>query len=90
MLFRSQKVITITRLYVSQIALLLKSMERQLLYSQNEYARVKWFIVSSGREGTLDDILCVTREGIVKAAQIQEQLHLEGILDLNEVREYDE
>ncbi len=65
-------------------------MERQLLYSENEYARVKWFIVSSGREGTLDDILCVTREGVVKAAQIQEQLHLDGILDLNEVREYDE
>jgi hypothetical protein len=65
-------------------------MERQLLYSENEYARVKWFIISSGREGTLDDILCVTREGIVKAAQIQEQLHLDGILDLNEVREYDE
>ena len=65
-------------------------MEKQLLYSQIEYARVKWFLVSSGREGTLDDILCVTREGILKAAQIQEQLHEEGILDLNEVREYDE
>jgi hypothetical protein len=85
-----QKVITTTALYTRQTALLLKSMERQLLYSENEYARVKWFIVSSGREGTLEDILCVTREGIVKAAQIQEQLHLEGILDLNEVREYDE
>ncbi len=65
-------------------------MGKQILYSENEYARVKWFLVSSGREGTLDDILCVTREGILKAAQIQEQLHNEGILDLNEVREYDE
>ncbi|MEK7462206.1 MAG: hypothetical protein AAB618_01395 [Patescibacteria group bacterium] len=65
-------------------------MDRQLLYSLNEYARVKWFLVSSGREGTIDDILCVIREGIVKASQIQEQLHQEGILNLNEVREYDE
>ncbi len=65
-------------------------MEKQLLYSENEYARVKWYLVSSGREGTIDDILCVTREGIVKAGQIQEQLHQEGIIDLNEVREYDE
>lgn len=65
-------------------------MEKQLLYSENEYARVKWFLVSSGREGTIDDILCVTREGIVKAGQMQEQLHQEGIIDLNEVREYDE
>ncbi len=86
----SLKVITTGYLFASQITLLLKSMERQLLYSENEYARVKWFIVSSGREGTLEDILCVTREGIVKAAQIQKQLHLEGILDLNEVSEYDE
>lgn len=65
-------------------------MGKQILYSQHEYARVKWFLISSGREGTIDDILCVTREGILKAAQIQEQLHCEGILDLNEVREYDE
>jgi hypothetical protein len=65
-------------------------MGKQLLYSEHEYARVKWFLISSGREGTLEDILCVTREGILKAGQIQEQLHEEGILDLNEVREYDE
>jgi hypothetical protein len=65
-------------------------MERQLLYSDNEYARVKWFLISSGREGTIDDILCVTRQGIIKAAQIQEQLHQDGIVDLNEVREFDE
>ncbi len=84
------KVITTLVLTTSQTTVLLKSMEKQLLYSELEYARVKWFLVSSGREGTLDDILCVTREGILKAAQIQEQLHEEGILDLNEVREYDE
>lgn len=65
-------------------------MERQLLYSEIEYARVKWFLISSGRAGTLDDILCVTREGVTKAVQMQERLHLEGILDLNDVREYDE
>jgi hypothetical protein len=65
-------------------------MEKQLLFSVNEFARVKWFLISSGREGTIDDILCVTREGIIKAGQIQEQLHQEGIVDLNEVREYDE
>jgi hypothetical protein len=65
-------------------------MEKQLLYSENEYARVKWYLVSSGREGTIDDILCVTREGILKAAQIQEQLHQEGVIDLFEVREFDE
>lgn len=66
------------------------SMEKQLLYSENEYARVKWYLVSSGREGTIDDILNVTREGYVKAGQIQEQLHQEGIIDLYEVRELDE
>lgn len=65
-------------------------MEKQLLYSEIEYGRVKWFLVSSGRDGTIDDILCVTREGILKAAQMQERLHEEGMLDLNEVREYDE
>lgn len=76
--------------FVGQDGVLLKSMEKQLLFSANEYARVKWFLISSGREGTIDDILCVTRQGIVKAAQIQEQLHQEGIIDLNEVREFDE
>ncbi len=76
--------------FVGQDGVLLVSMEKQLLFSANEYARVKWFLISSGREGTIDDILCVTRQGIVKAAQIQEQLHQEGIIDLNEVREFDE
>jgi hypothetical protein len=76
--------------YQGQDAVLLLYMERQLLYSDNEYARVKWFLISSGREGTIDDILCVTRQGIIKAAQIQEQLHQDGIVDLNEVREFDE
>jgi hypothetical protein len=76
--------------YQGQDAVLLMYMERQLLYSDNEYARVKWFLISSGREGTIDDILCVTRQGIIKAAQIQEQLHQDGIVDLNEVREFDE
>ena len=76
--------------FVGQDGVLLKSMEKQLLFSANEYARVKWFLISSGREGTIDDILCVTRQGIVKAAQKQEQLHQEGIIDLNEVREFDE
>jgi hypothetical protein len=65
-------------------------MEDQILYSDVEYARVKWYLVSSGREGTIEDILNVTREGYVKAGQIQEQLHQEGIIDLHEVREYDE
>ncbi len=65
-------------------------MEKQLLYSEIEYARVKWYLISSGRDGTIDDILNVTREGFVKSGQIQEQLHQEGIIDLNEVREYDE
>jgi hypothetical protein len=76
--------------YIGQDGVLLKSMEKQLLYSANEFARVKWFLISSGREGTIDDILCVTRQGIIKAAQIQEQLHQEGIIDMNEVREFDE
>ncbi len=76
--------------YRGHDAVLLRGMEKQLLYSANEFARVKWFLISSGREGTIDDILCVTRQGIIKAAQIQEQLHQEGIIDLNEVREFDE
>ena len=76
--------------YLVQDGVLLKSMQRQLLYSDNEFARVKWFLISSGREGTIDDILCVTRQGIIKAAQIQERLHQEGVVDLNEVREFDE
>ena len=71
-------------------AVSLGGMDKQLLYSDAEYARVKWYLVSSGREGTIDDILNVTREGILKAAQIQEQLHQEGIIDLFEVRELDE
>jgi len=66
------------------------SMGRQLLYSEQEYARVKWYIVSSGKDGTIDDIMCVTRHGYLKAGQIQEQLHNEGLLDLNEIREFDE
>jgi hypothetical protein len=70
--------------------LLLKGMEKQLLYSQIEYARVKWYLISSGREGFIEEILAVTRNGFEKAAQIQEQLHQEGIIDLREVRELDE
>lgn len=65
-------------------------MEKQILYSEAEYARVKWYLVSSGREGTIDDILNVIREGYLKAGQIQEQLHQEGVIDLYEVREFDE
>lgn len=65
-------------------------MDQQILYSKIEYARVKWYLVSSGREGTIDDILLVTREGYLKAGQIQEQLHDEGVIDLNEIREFDE
>jgi hypothetical protein len=65
-------------------------MEQQLLYSEIEFARVKWYLVSSGRDGTIEDILNVTREGYVKAGQIQERLHQEGIVDLYEVREFDE
>ena len=65
-------------------------MEKQLLYSEIEYARVKWYLVSSGRVGLVDDILAVTRRGYAKAAQIQERLHQEGIIDLREVREFDE
>jgi hypothetical protein len=65
-------------------------MEKQTLYSEAEFARVKWYLVSSGREGTVDDILNVTRAGYLKAGQIQERLHQEGIIDLYEVRELDE
>lgn len=65
-------------------------MERQLLYSEQELARVKWYLISSGRVGTIDDILQVTRHGFLKAGQIQERLHNEGLLDLNEIREFDE
>ncbi len=65
-------------------------MRQQLLYSENEYARVKWYLVNSGKEGTIEDIMRVTRHGYLKAGQIQEQLHREGILDLNEIREFDE
>ncbi|MEN9920992.1 MAG: hypothetical protein RL538_885 [Candidatus Parcubacteria bacterium] len=68
----------------------LRCMEQQLLYSEIEFARVKWYLVSSGRDGTIEDILNVTREGYVKAGQIQERLHQEGIVDLYEVREFDE
>ena len=65
-------------------------MEKQLLYSESEYARVKWYLVSSGREGTMEDIISVTRDGFLKAGQIQERLHQEGVVDLYEVRELDE
>jgi hypothetical protein len=65
-------------------------MENQLLYSEIEYARVKWYLISSGREGFIEEILAVTRTGFEKAAQIQERLHQEGIIDLREVRELDE
>ncbi|HEY0964782.1 MAG TPA: hypothetical protein VGE31_03220 [Candidatus Paceibacterota bacterium] len=65
-------------------------MEKQILYSEAEYARVKWYLISSGREGTIDDVMNVIREGYIKAGQIQERLHLEGVIDLNEVREFDE
>lgn len=65
-------------------------MRKQILYSEVEYARVKWYLVSSGKDGTVDEILCVTRHGYIKAGQIQERLHSEGILDLNEIREFDE
>ena len=61
-------------------------MQKQLLYSDAQYARVKWYLVSSGREGTIEDIINVTRNGVLKAGQIQEQLHQEGIIDLYEVR----
>lgn len=64
--------------------------EKQILYSEAEYGRVKWYLISSGREGTIEDILNVTRENILKAGQIQERLHQEGIVDLYEVREFDE
>ena len=65
-------------------------MDQQILYSETEYARVKWYLVSSGLEGTVDDILAVIRRGYMKAGQIQERLHQEGMLDLNEIREFDE
>jgi len=65
-------------------------MGNQFLYSEIEYARVKWYLVSSGKPGAIDDILSVTRNGFMKAAQIQERLHQEGIIDLREVRELDE
>lgn len=64
-------------------------MERQILYSEYELARVKWYLINSGRTGTIDDILQVTRRGYLKAGQIQERLHNEGLLDLNEIREFD-
>ncbi len=65
-------------------------MDTQILYSEVEYARVKWYLVSSGKDGTIDDVLSVIRQGYTKAAQIQARLHQEGILDLNEIREFDE
>jgi hypothetical protein len=65
-------------------------MDKQILYSEQELARVKWYLISSGREGTIEDILQVTRHGFLKAGQIQERLHNEGLLDLNEIREFDE
>lgn len=65
-------------------------MVKQFLYSDAEFARVKWYLISSGREGTIEDVLNVTRDGVLKAGQIQEQLHQEGIIDLYEVREFDE
>jgi len=65
-------------------------MDQQILYSDIEYARVKWYLISSGREGTIEDILLVTRDGFLKAGQMQEQLHCEGIIDLNDIREFDE
>lgn len=77
-------------IYLPKKGVLLKSMQKQLLYSDAEYARVKWYLVSSGREGTIEDIINVTRNGVLKAGQIQEQLHQEGIIDLYEVRELDE
>ena len=68
----------------------LKGMKNQILYREAEYARVKWYLISSGKSGTIEDILCVTREGILKAAQMQVRLHTEGVVDLNEISEFDE
>ncbi len=65
-------------------------MEKQFLYSEIEYARVKWYLVSSSKPGSVDDILAVTRKGYLKAGQIQDRLHQAGIIDLREIREYDE
>ena len=65
-------------------------METQLLYSEIEFARVKWYLVSSGKPGLIDDVLAVTRDGFQKASQIQQRLHQEGIIDLREIREFDE
>jgi hypothetical protein len=64
-------------------------MKHQILYREGEYARVKWYLISSGKSGTIEDILCVTREGILKAAQMQVRLHSEGVVDLNEISELD-
>ncbi|MCA9361763.1 hypothetical protein KC906_00155 [Candidatus Kaiserbacteria bacterium] len=57
------------------------------LYSEEEYARVKWYLVNSGKSGAVPDIFCVIREGYTKCAQMQIQLHQEGIIDLNELQE---
>lgn len=65
-------------------------MGKQFLYSEAEYARVKWYVISSGREGTVEDIINVTRDGFIKASHIQERLHQEGVVDLYEVRELDD
>jgi hypothetical protein len=54
------------------------------LYSEEEYARVKWYLVNSGREGTQDEVFSVIRKGNLKNIQIRERLMREGIIDVDE------
>jgi len=57
------------------------------LYTEEEYARVKWFIVNAQKMGTQDDIFAVIRKGYLKNIQIRDSLHQEGVIDLEEIKE---
>ena len=50
-------------------------------YTEAEYARVKWYLISTGKAGTQDDVFAVIRRGYTKNAAIRERLLREGVID---------
>lgn len=63
---------------------------KKKLYTEEEYACVKWFLISAQKEGTQEDVFSVIRRGYSKNIQIRDRLHNEGVIDLVELREAEE
>jgi len=64
-------------------------MEKKL-YTEEEFARVKWYLISAKKEGTQDDVFSVIQRGYLKNRQIRDRLHKEGVIDLVEIQEAEE